>query len=510
MNISQTTPPRSACRRALLVCGLLLCTAHLACAQWYELKGADVDIVSRLSAPQTMEVALALADYRAAVGQLIPALDQRANPPVVLFLLPPNTGSPLPLPGDLCDGCSGETVAREHVTYIVDHPAAGVGSVTALHEFTHKLVQQAFRGVLPVWFDEGLAELLSTTRRSQDHLVVGQAPRQRWDDLQSLPWLPLADVLSAGRDSPQYTSPPLARAFYAQSWLLAHYMQLANPDRRQQLNTYLELVRQGASVDAAGEKAFTGGIVALEAELKAYARRQPLPTLQIDAPPAGSVSADDLRVLPAVDGDERYAGMLLDVSRRSDFVPPDALEKFVRDLALAHPRDPLAGLLLANIHEAKGETVQAQPLLVRFCAKPLQSADAALLCGDASLRHARRSKAARPAVSGRVEARSYYEAAASLTPDDLKPWTRVAETYIDVPGNSSAVRARLEKFLADAPADYYIARQLAALYRTIDLKRAKAYADQVVRDAHDPVELQIARSTAREIDAELAARAAVH
>jgi hypothetical protein len=113
-------------------------------------------------------------------------------------------------------------------------------------------------------------------------------------------------------------------------------------------------------------------------------------------------------------------------------------------------------------------------------------------------------------VSGRVEARSYYEAASRLAPDDLKTWTRVAETYIDVPGDSAIVRARLEKYLADAPSDYYIARQLASLYRSVNLKRAKAYADQVVRDAHDPQEQEIARGTARAIDADIAAHAAAH
>jgi hypothetical protein len=222
------------------------------------------------------------------------------------------------------------------------------------------------------------------------------------------------------------------------------------------------------------------------------------------------VTEEDLKALTSVQGDERYAVMLLDVSRRSDFVPPAELENLVGDLALSNPAEPVAQLLLANIHEAKGESALARPLLRRFCVKPLRSADIAVLCGDATMRRARRAKAAGPAVSGRVEARLYYEAASRLAPDDLKTWTRVAETYIDVPGNSALVRARLEKYLADAPADYYIARQLAALYRGVNLKRAKAYADEVVRDAHDPEEQEIARGAARAIDADIAARAATH
>jgi hypothetical protein len=175
---------------------------------------------------------------------------------------------------------------------------------------------------------------------------------------------------------------------------------------------------------------------------------------------------------------------------------------------LSSPADPVAQLLLANIDEAKGESVRARPLLARSCVKPLRALDVAVLCGDASMRRARRAKTAGPAVSGLVEARSYYEAASRLAPDDLKTWTRVAETYIDVPGNSALVRARLEKYLTDAPSDYYIARQLAALYRSVNLKRAKAYADEVVRDAHDPQEQEIARNTARAIDADIAARPA--
>jgi hypothetical protein len=511
MRTSQTTAPCIAIRHALLICSLLLCAAHPVHADWWEVKSADVDIVSRLSRSQTVEVAQALADYRAAIGHLMPALDQRPNPPVVLFLMPETTDDPLPLPGDLCQGCSGETISREHVTYIIDHPAAGTGTVTALHEFTHKLLRQAYRGVLPVWFDEGLAELLSTVRRSQGHLVIGQPPRQRWHDLQILPWLPLAGVLRVTHESPEYTSESTsARAFYAQSWLLAHYTRLASPVRLRQVSTYLDLVRKGMAIDEAAAKAFPGGIAALEAELRNYARQQQLQTMQVEIPPVDTVTEDGLKTLTAVQGGERYAAMLLDVSRRSDFVPPAALEKFVRELALPNPADPVAQLLLANIDEAEGRSDLARPLLARSCVKPLPSADIAVLCGDASMRRARRASDRQPALSGRIAARSYYEAAARLAPDDLKTWTRVAETYIDLQGNSAQVRARLEQYLAAAPANYYIARQLAALYRPVNLKRAKAYADGVVRDAHDPGEQEVARNAAREIDAEIAARAAAH
>ncbi len=73
-----------------------------------------------------------------------------------------------------------------------------------LHEFTHKLLYETYHGLLPVRYEEGLAEFFDTARPEHGQLAIGMAPADRWLDFKAARWMPLRKVFEVGRDSPEY------------------------------------------------------------------------------------------------------------------------------------------------------------------------------------------------------------------------------------------------------------------------------------------------------------------
>ncbi len=91
------------------------------------------------------------------------------------------------------------------------------------HEYTHLLLSQSFRAA-PVWANEGVAEAFSTFEADEDTFTLGVALTNHVFYLQKHRPTPVADLLSVGRDSPDYNEAQRAGHFYATSWLLTHYL----------------------------------------------------------------------------------------------------------------------------------------------------------------------------------------------------------------------------------------------------------------------------------------------
>jgi len=90
------------------------------------------------------------------------------------------------------------------------------------HEYVHSVMHLNLRW-LPVWLDEGLADFHANTRFEKTKIYVG-APSWRLRVLRSRPPIPLSTLLSVTPSSPYYHDEDKADIFYAQSWMLTHYL----------------------------------------------------------------------------------------------------------------------------------------------------------------------------------------------------------------------------------------------------------------------------------------------
>ncbi len=249
------------------------------------------------------------------------------------------------------------------------------------HEYGHHFMFRNFPGNYPAWFREGFAEFFMTaTVSASGRASVGRSSLMRMSTLANVRWLPMEQVLTG-----RYERENRDRrgAFYAQSWLLMHWV-LTDPERRRAMHGYLGDTARGVAVNTALQTHFgldaeqLGRLLGLYferglryAELEIGAVE---PSVTITALPD---SADDVLLLDldARDGGPASQG-------------PGMLDR-ARGAAARHPGDALAQMMLARVELRWGDPNVAgqvvQPLLEADPANAellLLMADARITAGD--------------------------------------------------------------------------------------------------------------------------------
>lgn len=234
-----------------------------------------------------------------------------------------------------------------------------LGDEILRHEYGHHFMFSNFPGSYPAWFREGFAEFFMTATVDVDgRATVGRSSPMRVQTLNSLRWLPMEQVLTGRFD---HANRAQRAAFYAQSWLMMHWV-LTDPERRRSMDAYLGDTARGVAVDAALQARFGMDADQLDRALKTYFHAGPRyaeTTLDAASPPV-TISA-----LPASADDV----LLLEVNARNGGpadLGPDLLARG-RAAVAQHPGDVMALRTLARIEVLWGDPEEAarivQPLL---------------------------------------------------------------------------------------------------------------------------------------------------
>lgn len=159
---------------------------------------------------------------------------------------------------------------RENAILIEDSSEAS-GVQVILHEYAHFLNKQSGRIRYPRWYEEGNAEYLSHSRLQEQAFEFGLAPDKHLAALSFSSWLPLQQTIEVTDVSALDEID--GALFYAQSWLLVHYLR-SSPGTDSaipgMLEEYARLVSNGTLAAPAFEQAFGLQIEALEDALLKY------------------------------------------------------------------------------------------------------------------------------------------------------------------------------------------------------------------------------------------------
>ena len=113
----------------------------------------------------------------------------------------------------------------------------------AAHEYTH-LVLHATGLRVPLWFNEGLAELFSTVRIEERASSVGADLPARANTLRRNAWIPLFRLLTMSRESSSTADRHTVDLFYAESWALTDLLVLS-PEYAPRFNALLSALGSG-------------------------------------------------------------------------------------------------------------------------------------------------------------------------------------------------------------------------------------------------------------------------
>ena len=199
--------------------------------------------------------------------------------------------------------------------YIVMQDLSEEHFSTVTHEYMHLIMRHS--GVnLPLWLNEGWADVYSTLRNRGSGAVVGEPIPGRVQKLQNDPWIGIGTLTSMTHESRGYSEKDRAGIFYAESWALTHMLYLS-PEYRSNFDKMLRAFGEGKSTDEAFQAAFGKDQSQVFDELRGYLRRSPFLSGVIDA--KLEKSAENPAVAPATPYESALAlAELLGATRHRD------------------------------------------------------------------------------------------------------------------------------------------------------------------------------------------------
>jgi len=139
----------------------------------------------------------------------------------------------------------------------------------AVHEYVHMLVRYTDTP-LPVWMNEGIAELYSNLEQLKNVVRVGTPIPEHVFTVRN-DWLPLKDVVAADHGSNLYNRRQHVGPFYGLSWALVHMLVL-DTRYRPAFDPFLTALASSASPEAAFTQVYKKSLAEVESDLKTYIR----------------------------------------------------------------------------------------------------------------------------------------------------------------------------------------------------------------------------------------------
>jgi tetratricopeptide (TPR) repeat protein len=254
---------------------LVLCFGSIGGARaeerWGEVRSPHFQVVGNAGAGAARRTAHRLESFRATLAQMFPGqpLDDVVPTVVLLFkdagsfkpLFPIYRGKPVALGGLFINGLDRN--------YIALRAAAGDDAYqTVLHEYTHLLTSRMPLR-LPLWMNEGLAELYSTAVVRSGEVSLGKPIAPHVLLLRRRALLPVETLFDVAHGSPHYNEKDKQGIFYAQSWALVHYLVIERPGS---LRAFLDALAGGANSADACRKAVGLEPAILTKQLSSYLR----------------------------------------------------------------------------------------------------------------------------------------------------------------------------------------------------------------------------------------------
>lgn len=223
-------------------------------------------VLSGDASPAELErYAARLESLRSAFTEVLPRVRDRSLLPTFVVVFGSDTSfGPFQPPGVTVGGYS--LLEPFIPSMVLRWSRADEAFRTIVHEYVHVLFDAPW---VPAWLSEGVADYFSmaSVRRDGRGVVVGDripahiAQASRW-------WVPLSEVLTRPASS-RLSNDDGSESFYAESWLLVHYLMRATPAQGAQIARFVDLLSTGVTRAAAFEQAI-GPPAKVEAELLRY------------------------------------------------------------------------------------------------------------------------------------------------------------------------------------------------------------------------------------------------
>ena len=309
--------------------------------EWFETRTTHFNIYSCGAPQEVNKVAGQLEEFCEAYA-LLAGSQAVDSPPIVVMAFPDHeTMKPfLPLyhgqPENLAGFFQRGTDENLIVLSLPEPGATAMDMSVVFHEYSHLLFRRNDR-VWPLWLKEGMAEVYSTFATTGYTVLIAQPIDHHLQLLAHEPLMPLTELFAVTHDSPQYNERERQGIFYAESWLLTHFLVAGdNPVYRARFGNFTALLREGQSPVEAFTNALQTSLPVMESELRRYLARGRFEPIKFNLPEnVAAAKTVGLRRLTPVENYFRLGDELLRIDRLDD------AEKFFADAQKLAPASPL-------------------------------------------------------------------------------------------------------------------------------------------------------------------------
>ena len=335
---------------------------------WLRLQTSNFTLLGNSSEKDLRRVGQRLEQFREAIGILFPKAVLNAPRPTIVLVFknekaydpfkPQYQGKAKAIAGFFIRGA-----AANFVTLTTDS-LEDFGTV--YHEYMHQVVDNTMESS-PLWFNEGLAESYTSFSVTDDGQRASLGKVLPWHILRlRQQWVPLVTLLDVTHDSPMYNEKDRMGVFYAESWVLVHYLLLGEHQKyAPHAAEFLGLLSAGKEPNEAAKQALHIPLDGLEKGIRGYVNQElfPLQTVRFTER-IGAV--DRLPVAPAAEADVHATlGELLATMQR------DGEARAQLDAALAlDPESPTAHMALGRMLLASHRADEARPHLRKAAVPP--------------------------------------------------------------------------------------------------------------------------------------------
>ena len=472
--------------------------------EWVEVRSPHFSVVTDAGEKRGREVAVRFEQMRAVFGALFSK--KAVNLPVPLQIVAFRNNREMQQYVPLWRGKPTEVAGvfqqssdRSFIMLDMSNPEPWL---IVFHEYTHQLLNGNITGQTQPWFDEGFAEFFSTFKVNGKEAEIGRIPEGDFNILANNPWMKIADLFRIRQDSSTYNESGDRRSiFYAQSWLVAHYIY----EQRWLAKAYIyfDLVcRQRLNVNDSIHQAFGVSAEEWDKVLRQYFSRGWLGYGKIPTPPEIETNGYTMRALSSIEAQ----AVLADMHLHSVDYQERAIAEFEEILRMQpdHPA-ALRGLGYAyltkkDFHRAGGyfrkaaEHDSSDPRVLYYSAFLIQQEEGPALGNDRQLL---------------AVIQKQLESAIALDPEFADAYSLLAFTYSSQGKNDQALATML-KAVALNPRNEGYAFNLAEMYlMNREYDTAVAMLEELKKSQDPAIVAQAEQALPQAQDAMLAAAAGV-
>lgn len=330
----------------------VLAASTLFSADWIRLKSENFEILSSASESKSNAV---LHQFEQVAGffQQLNKTQSNNSIPVRIILFGSQTEY---IPYRMNESASAFFHPAPDADYIVLVSGSNNIQNIGLHEYVHLLIRRS-HSKLPLWLEEGFADLFSTLRAADSQTEIGAVPSGRAQRLFLEELLPLNTLITADRHSALYNENNRIGMFYSQSWALTHMLRLSD-GFRQGFEAFFNLILAGYPTDEALQRAYGRSVDQVEGDLRAYIAKGRLRLVRVP------IRLKKERTILAKLDDAGFIAQLSLSNLQIQKDPFNASRSF-EQLMADHPTRPEPVASLGYLQAAAGDPVKALALMER-------------------------------------------------------------------------------------------------------------------------------------------------